>query len=70
MDRVTIKLDARVADRVRLAKVVVSADVGQQLTISQAIEYLIEHWMLTRGQRHRLTVGPDGRIVSPLDAAP
>ncbi len=70
MDRVTVKIEPHIAARLRLAKVSISATVGQQLTTSQAIDYLLSHWAMTRDQHHLLTAGPDGQIVSPSSATP
>jgi len=63
MERVTVKLDPRIADRVRRAKIQMSAELGHQLTTSQAVEYLLEHWAITREQRHVMTLTPAGQIV-------
>lgn len=63
MDRITLKVDRRIHARLNLAKVGISATMGQQLTTSQAIEYLLEHWALTKDQRHLIVARPDGKIV-------
>lgn len=68
MDRITVKVDRPVHARLNLAKVGISATVGQQLSTSQAIEYLLEHWAITKGQRHLIQVRPDGRIEAASSA--
>lgn len=68
MNRATLKVPRGTADRLSGAKLGMSADAGRQLTTGQAIDYLLVHWAITRGQRHRIEFGPDGVPYSPSNA--
>ena len=60
MDRATLKVSPGTAARLRGAKIGMSADIDQQLTTSQAIDYLLAWWAVTRNQRHLIVIGRDG----------
>lgn len=66
MDRATIKINRDTAGRLSRAKLGMSDDIGYQLNTSQAIDYLLAYWQLTRNQAHLIELGADGVVRSPL----
>jgi hypothetical protein len=68
MTRATLKVSHETASRLAGAKRAISVDADRNLNTGQAIDYLLVHWAITRGQRHLIEFGADGVPYSPSNA--
>jgi len=69
MNRATLKVSRGTADRLAGAKRGMSVDADRTLTIGQAIDYLLVHWAITRGQYPVIEFGADGVPYWDSDAS-